>query len=172
MSFDPIAIPIDYVIIGGQVTPGIARIRDASDKRKWDVQTGPYLSGGITIYRGVDIAHPKMDLYLLSAQDWADFYAFIPLLQRPPRGARPKALAISHPWTDLVGIRAVQVEEIHQPELYDETGGYVVTVDLIQFNQPKIALAKPEAAQEKPSDDPYDKIIANLLAQNQAELAK
>lgn len=172
MSFDPLVTPVDYVLIGGQVTPGIARIRDASDKRKWDVQTGPYLSGGFTIYRGVDIAHPKMDLYLLTAEDWADWWVFYPTIQRPPRGKRPKALSIVHPWTDMVGIRAVQVEEIHSPELYDETGGYVITIDLIQFNQPRIALAKPEAAADKPSDDPYDKIIANLLAQNQAELAK
>lgn len=172
-TFDPQRTPVDYIWLDGDRSPGTARVRGAADRRKWDVQVGPYMSGGITIFRGREISKFCVDIYLLSAQDWIDWRAWRKRwLARPPFGSRPKAMRIAHPWLAELEIIAVQVEAVSQPEQDDETGGYVVTIDFLEFRQPKIALAKPVAAGAEVDNDPYSKLIREQSAAIAAELAK
>jgi hypothetical protein len=170
-AYDPFVTPIDYVLLAGRKSPGIATLEGATDKRAWDVRAGYALSGAVTVFRGREISRFTVKIHLIEAQDWIDWDAFKPLVQRPPYGTRPKALAIWHPWLETLDISSVGVEEVGQPEEADDTGHYVVPIKFLEYRQPKLALAKPEAAQQKQSDDPYDKMIDKLSSQFQ-ELAK
>ena len=165
VHFDPQASPVNKILLVGQASPGIAVVRGATDVRKFDIQTGPYLAGGITIYRGREPSRFTVDLYLLSASDWDNWFAWKPLVARPPFGKFPKAMRIQHPWLAMLEISEVQVEKVHQPEPDDDTGGYVITIEFLEYRLPKIALAKPVAAETKPDNDPYNKIIENLTKQ-------
>lgn len=170
-AYDPFITPIDYFLLAGKRSPGIATLEGVADKRLWDVRAGYGLSGGITVFRGRDISHFTAKIHLIEPQDWVDWAAFKPLVARPPFGTRPKALAIWHPWLEFNDISSVGVEEVGAPEEADETGHYVIPIKFIEYRQPKFALAKPEAAQTTKSTDPYDKLIDNLSGQFQ-DLAK
>jgi hypothetical protein len=170
-SFDPFITPIDYVLVANTKTPGIATLSGATDKRLWDVRQGYGLSGGITVFRGRDISHFSVNLRFSTAQDWIDWAAFKPLIARPPFGTKPKSLAIWHPWLEMLDISSVGVEEVTQFDPADDTGGWSVSIKFLETRTPKFALAKPDAAQQNKSTDPYDKLIDNLSSQFQ-DLAK
>jgi hypothetical protein len=170
-AYDPYVTPVDYILLAGQRSPGIAVVSGASDARKWDVREGYGLSGGITVFRGRQIAKFTVTLKLVTAQDWVDWAAFQPLVARPPYGTKPKSMSIWHPWLALLDISSVGVEEVSQPEEDGDTGAYIVTIKFLETREPKFALAKPEAAVTNKSTDPYDQQIEALTKQFQ-ELAK
>jgi|SRR6478752_6063248 len=170
--FDPYVTPIDYILLAGQRSPGIAVVSGAADVRKWDVRQGYGLSGGITVFRGRDISHFTVTLKLVTAKDWADWDTFKPLVARPPFGTKPKSMSVWHPWLAMLDISSAGVEEVGQPEEDGDTGAYSIPIKFLETREPKFALAKPEAAATAPkSTDPYDQQIEKLTSQFQ-ELAK
>jgi len=170
-GFDPYLTPVDYFLLAGQRSPGIATIEGAADKRAWDIRAGYGLSGGITVFRGREISKFSAKIRLIEAKDWQDWDSFKPLVQRPPFGSRPKSMSIWHPWLDFLDISSVGVEEVSQPEEDGDTGAYVIEIKFLETREPKFALAKPEAAAVNKSTDPYDQQIEALTKQFQ-ELAK
>jgi hypothetical protein len=171
-AFDPYITPQDYIVLQGAKSPGKAVVTGATDKRKWDIQIGYALSGGITIYRGKEISKFSVVLTLATAQDWIDWAAWRKLVARPPNGVRPKAMTIEHPWLRMLDIHEVSIEEVGQPEESDETGAWTVTIKFLEFRLPKPVFLKPEAAKVKPTDDPESLQIAALLAEKMAKAAK
>lgn len=160
MSFDPLSAPIDYALIAGKRTPGIAEIHGASSPRKWDERRGYGLSGATVVFRGVGLAKPVLTLRLYSAQDWSDWHEFAPTVQRPPFGTRPRALEIWHPVLEDLGVSSVVVEDVSQPEQTAD-GEWTITIKLIEFRRPVFTLARPEASQNRPIDPVDQQIIFN-----------
>jgi hypothetical protein len=71
----------------------------------------------------------------------------------------------------MLEVKSAIVTDVSQPEA-DETGVFTIRVSMIEFRRPKLSLAAPAAAEEKPqSTDPVDKYIEQLTSQVQ-ELAK
>jgi len=171
MAFDPYLTPVDYILLAGQKSPGIAVVSGAADARKWDVREGYGLSGGITVFRGRQLAHFTVTLKLVTAQDWVDWGSFKTLVARPPFGTKPKSMSIWHPWLAELDISSVGVEEVGQPEEDGDTGAYSIAIKFLETREPKFALAKPVAATTNKSTDPYDQQIEQLTKQFQ-ELAK
>ena len=163
MVWSPLVLPVDFVIMAGRVTPGLADIIGASDPRRIDKRLGYGLSGSFPVFLGLDLSEFQLRLRLYDHQDWIDWDAFKPIVARPPYGKFPKALPIYHPYLTDLDIKAVMVKDRTQPEEI-EGGAHAITIDLITFRRPKIALAKPDASADKPSDDPVDKMIAEALA--------
>ena len=170
-AFDPFVTPVDYIVLAGKKSPGVARVTGATDKRKWDVQAGYGYSGGITIYRGKEISKFSVQLLLTSAQDWVDWAAWRTLIARPPNIVRPKAMTIEHPWLRMLDIHEVSVEEVSQPEETDATGTWTVTIKFLEFRMPTPSLAKPDAA--KPKDDNSDpaSLLIDKMSKDNAKKA-
>jgi len=166
VSFDPFTTPISFAKVKGVKTPGICVIEDADQSIAWDERAGPFLAGAFLVGGGRKLVHFSMRLTLLTSQDFADWYAFKPIVDRPPYGTRPKSLDIWHPWLVDQGVRSAVVEKLGQPKLSSD-GSFEIKIDWIEFRIPKITLAKPEASSTPTSNDPVDKLIENLSSQVQ-----
>lgn len=168
MTWDPITVPIDYALLGGRKTPGLAELVGASALLRWDERKGYGLSGATLVFRGAGLAKFTLRLRLSSARDWADWHAWKSVVAAPPLGKRARALDIVHPLLADLDITAVVVSEVLQPEQVED-GVWKIDIKLLQWRKPKVSLAKPESAQATPVD-PVDRIIEQLSSQYQ-ELA-
>jgi hypothetical protein len=160
-NFNPLTNPIDFILLAGRPSPGIAEVVGAGNPRKWDEQSGPYLSGAFLVGGGNRLSHFTVKIRLYTNQDWVDWHDWRPLVERTPYGQRPRALDIWHPWLVMLKIKSVVVEDVGQPEP-DETGGFVIPIKFVEFRRPKLTLLKPTASEQKKSTDPADRTIENL----------
>lgn len=171
MPFDPTTSPVDYVILAGQRSPGIANLDGASSPRQWDERRAYGQSGASLVYRGLKPAKFTLALLLISAEDWAAWDAWRPVVQRPPTGTRPRALDIEHPITEMLGIRSVVVEDVLQPR-QTGNGEWTIEIKLLEFRPPTTTVTRPQASADRaPVTDPVDAVIERLAAQVQ-ELAQ
>ena len=164
MTFNPILQPVDKVIIGGAESPGIATIRDANSPRRLVERNGVGLSGATVRYQGQLLSHPVVELRLYTEQDWTDWATFRETVQPPPLGERARALAIEHPILEDLGITSVLVKDVKQPVREDETGVWLIVIELIEFRRPVFQASAPDGAQAGP-EDPIDIQIAALTAE-------
>lgn len=170
MSWNPIQAPVDYILLSGQKSPGLATLEGASTPRKWDERAGYGLSGSVVVFTGLGLAKFTVKLRFYTPEDWLAWDQWKPLVAKPPQGRRPRALDIWHPHLEELGVKSVVVEDVTQPEQTGD-GEWTVTIKFIQWRKPKIQLVKPEGAQAKPND-PYDNMIEKLTGDLQKELAK
>jgi len=160
VTFQPLTEAIDYVLLAGRRSPGIAEIVDASSPRRWDERRGYALSGATLIFRGVGLARWKLVLRLYTDQDWEDWHSWRELVQRPPLGERARHLEIVHPILEDLGVSACAVAELKQPT-QGEAGEWIIEIAMIEYRVPTIALSEPEGAQDRPTD-PVDRTIEAL----------
>jgi len=168
MAWNPLQAPIDYVMLAGQRTPGIAKILGLNSPRRWDVRNGYGLSGAIVVFRGIGLARFTIQIKLHELDEWEAWHEFLPLVARPPAGQRPRALDCWHPLLEMLEVTKLVVEDLSAPEEVED-GVWQVDIKCLQYRRPVVALAKPEAAQATPVD-PYDQKIERLTGQLQ-ELA-
>lgn len=171
MAFDPITSPIDTIELDGKKSPGLADIVGASSLREWIERGGYALTGGFSVFKKRKLAHFSVRIRLYTAQDWADWHAWRPLVDRIPtkRGGQQPAsgyLRIAHPILEDLDIKACGVEKVSQPEQTAD-GEWTITIDFIEFRSPKLTLATPEATKPVPID-PVEQEIKDLSGQNQA----
>lgn len=165
MVWDPLTQPIDYILLAGKKSPGLATVTLADSPRRWDERNGYGLSGATVVYRGAGLSHFSVTLRLFTVQDWADWRAWKSLTDKPPLGKRPRSLDIWHPLLEDLEIKSAVVENVLQP---DQTGDgeWTIEIKFIQFRQPKFALAKPEGSTATPVD-PVEQEIGQLTSQFQ-----
>lgn len=178
---------VDYIILGGQKSPGRATVKGAGTPRDWDVQKGYGFSGAYVIFTGDNLARFSIEIYLWDfPKHWDDWAIFAKLLERSPAPAasatlgngtflpttKPKALSIVHPLLNMspLKITAVVIEDVTQFE-QDDTGGWTCEIKCLQFRAPKTALAKPDAAtpaanQPVSAADVAEQQMAAVAAQN------
>jgi hypothetical protein len=163
----------DSVWMGGQKSPGSARIRKAGDPRTWDVRKGYGFSGAYAVFTGDDLSKFSIDFALWTPDQFDDWRDFAKVLAKPTTAkARTKAIGIYHPVLRVppLNIKAVVVLDCSQFDV-DETGLWMCSVDLMVFRPPKPALARPPAAipgVAKPAptaQDAADKKIQQLVGQ-------
>ena len=164
MSWNPISNPIDYFILQGKKSPGIARVQRAGSPRKFDERGGYGASGSVLVFMGRRLATFDAVIELYTVDDWDAWRAFMPLTARPPIGQRPKSLDIWHPYLVDLEIKSCVVTDALQPEPMDQ-GGHSITIQFQEWRQLTQSLAKPEASKNAASTDPYDKEIERLTSQ-------
>ena len=167
MSWDPINNPCDYITLATRKSPGIAEIRGAGSPRKWDDQS----PAGHSRYMGRGLSHFSVLLRLYSEQDWADWHAWKDLVQKLPqhRGGAQKdsgAMDIGHPLLEELGIKAVVVEDVLASDQTDH-GEWTIEIKFLEFREPKVVYAKPEASKATPPD-PAEDLIKSLTGQLQS----
>lgn len=163
MTWNPLTEPVNHVILAGQRSPGIAELQGFSSPRRWDERRGYALSGATLVFRGVGLAHGKLLLRLYTPQDWDDWSTFSTLVQRPPLGERARAMDISHPILEALGVRSVVVEDVKQPTETGTGGEYTIEISLIEHRRLQITPARTEGSEDQPTD-PVDRTIGNLEA--------
>jgi hypothetical protein len=171
MTWDPITSPCDYILLASKKSPGIAEVRGASSPRKWDERDGVGITGAALVFKGRGLAHFSVVLRLYSAQDWQDWHAWKPIVDKLPtsrgEGNDSGTLAIWHPLLQTLDIKAVGVAEVMQP---DQTGDgeWSIEIKFVEWRAPKYALAKPEGAVESaavvdPIEEEWIKPLTALL---------
>lgn len=170
MTWDPINQPIDKFLLAGKVSPGLCEVTGASSPRKWDELDGYGLSGARLRFRGIALSHFSIDVRLIDDVDWVDWYAFKPLLDKPPLGQFAKSMDIFHPHLHDLGIASVVVDDMDQP-VQTEDGIWTVTIKFIEWRVPKVTIASPDGAVATPAD-PEQAHIEQLLQQRNALAAK
>jgi hypothetical protein len=165
VSDNPIESPVDFVVIAGKRTPGLATITGLGTPRKWEEVQGYGLTGATLRYLGNSLSSFTISLRLYSEQEWADWYAFKPTVDRTPSGKRPQALACSHPWLRDANVVSMIVEDLLAPEQTGD-GEWTIAIKCKQFRAVRRTLAKPEAAQQQPVDAWDAKILANTESIN------
>ncbi len=145
-AWDPIAQPIDYVLVAGQRTPGLCDVQNAGSPRQWDERRGYGLSGASLVFRGIGLASFTLRIRLYSEQDWTDWHAFAPVVQRPPTGERATALDVVHPILEEVGIRSAVVEDLLAPA-QGEDGEWTIEIRMKEFRgRPEVTVAPVEGS--------------------------
>jgi hypothetical protein len=171
-GWNPLRNPVHFHLLNGVRTPGICSFPMLESAEKWDLITGPGLSGQVPVFRGSLNGEFDVVYRLYDNEDWDQFHVYLPLLGRAPRGRRPQALRILHPIFDFFDppIRAVVKPKWRLGEP-DELGITTFTVSFVEFRKIIVQQAKPEAAKPEPTKDPWDQKIETMTAQVQ-ELAQ
>lgn len=150
MTFNPLDEPVDHILLAGQRSPGLAVVTNADSLRRWDERRGYALSGARVVFRGIGLARPVVTLRLLSAEDWAAWHEWRPLVQRPPVGERARAQDIWHPILEDLEIVSVVVENVLQPVQVAD-GEWNVVLKFIEFRRPIPTLETVGASQSRPA---------------------
>jgi len=171
VTWDPITDPVDYILLAGQKSPGLADVIGAGSPREWDIRKGHGISGANSVFTGLSLARFSVKLRLYTVQDWSDWHAWKPLVDKLPtrRGGEGKdsgKLDISHPFLQMCGIKAAGVEDVLQPEQTAD-GEWTIEIKFIEFRRPKFGLAKPEGAAASPVDPIEEEWIKPLTQQVQ-----
>jgi hypothetical protein len=171
VTFNPLTNPVDYVVIGGVRSPGIATIVGAHAPRRLVVRNGVGLSGATVRFQGVMLSEKfSVELRLYSVDDWNGWATFKDVVDVPPLGTRARALAIEHPILEDLGITSVLVDDVLQPVQEDDKGVWLIVIKLTQFQHPEFQASAPDGAQAGP-EDPLDIENAALTAESERLLA-
>lgn len=160
----------DYVVLNGLRSPGIAEITNADNPRRWDERRGYGLSGARSVFRGMQLAYPKLTLTLLTAEAFEAWNTWRDAISPPPAGERPQALSIEHPFLADLGITAVNIKNVKQPVALDD-GGWTVEIEMIEYRPPVPALAVPKGASDGRQLSANEQTILNLQQQLAARAA-
>lgn len=158
----------DHVILAGQRSPGIARLEGADSPRRLIKRRGFGLSGATVRFAGIELSEFKLQIDLLTSEDWEAWNEWRPLVQRPPapdvdalrsaittdalnavlRRTRAHALDIEHPFLEDLGIRSVLIANVSQPKAIDDKGTYRIEISMCEYRRPVYALSAPAGSSE------------------------
>ena len=158
MTWNPLQTPVDFAILSGVKTPGIAVVLGANSPRKWEELQSFGWSGATLRFAGVGLSVFSIKVRLYTVADWAAWNEQMePLLLRPPSGKKPRALACWHPFLLAKQIFACIVEDVEGPEQVED-GVWEHTIKCKQYRERRFQLAKPAAVKDEPKD-PVDDLI-------------
>lgn len=142
----------DYFLLGSDSksvarNPGIARVRGAGSPRNWDIQKGYGISGAYCTYTGDGLAEFSIDVFVWLGEHWDQWKTYAPILAKPKKKTRPRALAITHPLLTMppIGITQVVVRDVTQFEYNESTQLWACEIKFLQFKKPEPILSKPKA---------------------------
>lgn len=144
MAYTPVANAAqhDFCLLGGQITPGIARIEGLSRKQKWDVKDGQGQKGAKITYVGDVLSKFRIKVTLWDDEQFKVWKANIdPVLQKSWNPPHP-AIDIWHPDTVEKGIKSIVVEDVSQfVEIKD---GWEITINVVEYREPKPDYGTPK----------------------------
>lgn len=165
-GWNPILAPENRILFtsGKQalLSPGLCAVYGLSMQRDWE-ENRPYgLEGGFLRYRGRKLIRFNVTFRLYTEIHWAEWDAIRPMLCTPPTRLDEaavgdaivpvRAIGLQHSLINGFGISAVVVEAVTNPEPSNETGEWVVTVNLIEYRVPKQAKVDVKGADLAPYD--------------------
>lgn len=182
MTFRPLTEPVDYIVLAGQRSPGLAVIEGVDTPRNFVERRGFGISFATLRFRGVGLAHFKVVLKLYSDDDWDDWHEWKRLVARPSLESRPQPgaivprltappLDIDHPILADLGITAVVIENVLQP-IQTGDGEWSIEIRMGEYRAPIVALETTTGARTD-NDNAENAIAAQSqqIAEREARLA-
>lgn len=174
MAYDPIASPVDYVVVAGQRTPGLAELVGCGSPRQWDERRGFDMSYATLRFRGKKLARFTIKVTLATSEDFAAWDTFSRVVLALPARGRG-ALTLVHPILNAFDVRSGVVEDVLQPTPDGDTGKYTVEIKMIERRPPAPAGSTTAGAADSPAPNPLQAEIernsARIRMQN-AEIAR
>jgi hypothetical protein len=91
MTFQPIDDPVDYILLAGQQSPGLATIEGAGSPRRWEERRGYANSGSTIVYRGRGLAAFKVLIRLWEPEHFTAWETWSALVKAAPPPQFPRA---------------------------------------------------------------------------------
>lgn len=145
---DPRSPELNYVVVAGVQSPGVAKLTGVKAPYMYDVQPAYGREGAVTIFKGRGIAKPLLTLKFFEPKHFIAWDAFKQLL-KPPTPTKPLVLQMRHPLLTSAGIDAVAVEELGEPER-QTNGEWIASIQLIEYRPLKPVLVKPRGSVPSP----------------------
>lgn len=160
MSLDPIGSPaaFDYVVLGGQRSPGTATVQGADLVRRLRERRAFGVSGATVVDQGAQLVHFEVVLRFTTSAEFAEWDTFKALLVRPAARST-HGVDIEHPLLDDLEIRSVLPEGRSQ-FVQDDLGAWSTTLKFCEYRRPVVALAVPDStiAHRPPNGSPEQTI--------------
>lgn len=151
--------PWNYIILSGRPSPGIATITNAESLRRLHERRPFGVAGATVIDQGGLLAHPVVNLYLLTREDLNGWDSWKSLLVRPAHRST-QGMDIEHPLLADLEIRSVLLEGRSQLT-QDDTGGFNVQIKFCEYRRPTPALSVPAStAALEPQTERERQIVA------------
>ncbi|NUP11215.1 MAG: hypothetical protein HOW73_34650 [Polyangiaceae bacterium] len=161
--------------------PGKVVVQGLGDPRNWEVVQGQGTEGASLKYTGTGLPEFTMQVQMWTDAQFDFFESNVrPLLKKPQKGQKPKALDFDSPHAVECDCRRVVVKNVSQLETYDESGleGYTISLQKWAPLKPvQVLKAKggdPNDPSKKPGAplDGQDLLIMELTKQLKDEAAK
>jgi hypothetical protein len=105
---------IDKVLVAGIPTPGNVQFKGLASPREYQEMAAAYQDAAFLLYKGSKLAEFSLILKLYTEGDWADWYTFLPIVQRldpfAKRAHIPKVLQSADTYEEAVGTLALTVD--------------------------------------------------------------
>jgi hypothetical protein len=136
--------PVDYVVLAGQRSPGIATVEGAELVRRLHERRAFGVAGATVVDQGAQLCHFSVRLTLLTTEHLDAWDEWKALLVRPAQRST-QGMDIEHPILSDLEVRSVLLEGRSQLT-QDETGGWSVVIKFCEYRAPVIALAVPDSS--------------------------
>ncbi len=167
MAYDPITNPIDYVIVAGTRSPGIARV-DGNRSHQWDERRGHGMSGASSVYKGAKLAHFTVEIDVWTSEQFVELNEFRSIVSRLPTPTDPRGFVVEHPFLEELGITKCALEDLGVPKQNDE-GLWTLTIKFVEHREPVRRLARSSGEEDGSTNvvNPQDAEITAMTAQVQ-----
>lgn len=174
MTFNPLTAPVDYIVLAGRRSPGLATIEGADTPRNFVERRGFGISFGTLRFRGVGLAHFKVLLRLVSEEDFEAWHDWKSLVARPTSESNPRRKGVSaimprlhappmdieHPILADLDITSAVVENVLQP-VQTGDGEWTIEIHFGEYRARVIALEETQGSVARQSDNIENAIDAN-----------
>jgi hypothetical protein len=127
----------DTFYVGGNLAPGLARVKGAGLRSEFDKKRGKGARGATLTYTGIPANEFKVQLRFWTRQHFADWDLFLPLLKYDPSKKAIQAVDVSYPALLDVGVTSAVCEFISQIEMIDEDKKiWAVELEFCQYLKP------------------------------------
>ena len=113
--------------------PGLADVSGSGVKRRIDVKKTKGKDGAVLKDNGMDLAKLKINLRIWTAEQWSRFNELLPLIHPKRKGGSREPTEIIHPQANLLGIKAIYINQIDFPDLDRSNGIMTVTMSAIEW---------------------------------------
>lgn len=156
------------IVLGGVRSPGQVTITGHDRVTDWDVKAAQGQAGASTTLKGEKPAEVTCTFYLvkdvaLGIDDFAEWPAFLALINSTVKGSTPKALDVYHPDLAANGITSF-VKASVGGVTHDGKGGQTIVVKFIEYKPPKKVGGSPSGSKAKEKEDPDAAALAELAA--------
>jgi hypothetical protein len=163
MAFDPFSSPVDYIVLGGNRSPGIARIESIERSWVFENRRSDGQAGANKVFKGRDLSKISVRFELFDAADLAAWETFANAISYPDNITKKevRGLDLVHPIVSLYGIKAVTLQKIGA---LTATSARVwsVSIDLEEWREPAPVVAKVKGAQSVPLREKPDSELTPL----------
>ena len=155
MSYNPLKTPVDFVLINGMKTPGIARIEGGAERARIQQSPCPGVLGSFVRFVGRELAEFDIVLTFWLPEHWDAWRAFEPIVHVPAFGVFPRIVpTVSHPELAQIRVTAMMIKEYVKPEVSDDGKGIVV-LKCLEYRKPIKGFVAP-ASPDTPKNEPKD----------------